>query len=213
MTITLRNGRMVDIYNISPSDIFLEDIAYSLAYQCRFNGHTSRFYSVAEHSKLVCEILSLQDIKGDSAVQILERRMAGLLHDANEAYIGDITAPIMGIVEFSLAPRIEAVQDAIFEAFQVPNDAYDYHAITADFVARTVEGAEFIGGNYWETQLAMARHRHREIVDLAESALSKHYVGAWANPAVAYNTFAASLRGQYSELVTAKAEAGWILQC
>jgi hypothetical protein len=65
-----------------PGDFRIEDIAWSLAHQCRYNGHTKMFYSVATHSLLVSYFLPPR------------LRLEGLLHDASEAYLSDLPSPI-----------------------------------------------------------------------------------------------------------------------
>src|SRR5690554_4041634 len=72
--ISTRSGRNVSLLNPSAGQIEIGDIAHGLAHQCRFNGQTSKFYSVAQHSVLVAFILPA------------ELKLAGLLHDAAEAY-------------------------------------------------------------------------------------------------------------------------------
>ena len=77
-------------------DICIADIAHALSLHCRFNGHTRVFYSVAEHSVRVSNMLP------DSL------RLWGLMHDSAEAYTGDIIRPIK-----MLLPDAEAMEDAI----------------------------------------------------------------------------------------------------
>lgn len=62
--------------------ICIDDIAHSLAHQCRFAGHAYSHYSVAQHSVLVAELCSTPN------------KMVGLLHDATEAYLQDIIRPL-----------------------------------------------------------------------------------------------------------------------
>lgn len=76
-------GKLFNIFDPKPELICIEDIAHSLANTCRFTGHTRKFYSVAEHS--VRMALS-HELKGHP--------MTRLLHDAAEAYFGDIATPL-----------------------------------------------------------------------------------------------------------------------
>ena len=63
-------------------DIEIEDIAHSLALQCRFNGHVKDLYSVGEHSLRVVDYVSPPN------------KFWGLMHDSAEAYTGDIITPL-----------------------------------------------------------------------------------------------------------------------
>ena len=68
-------------------DICVEDIAHALSLLCRANGHLRHFYSVGQHS-LACQREAAA--RGwTPRVQLL-----CLLHDASEAYIGDLTRPL-----------------------------------------------------------------------------------------------------------------------
>lgn len=64
-------------------EIHLEDIAHSLAMQCRFNGHLDCFYSVAQHSVYV-----------SAMAQLPVARKYGLMHDGGEAYLCDLPRPL-----------------------------------------------------------------------------------------------------------------------
>lgn len=62
----------------------VDDIWHALRQLCRFNGHTSKFYSVAQHSEHVARIMQYLG-EGDP--------LEGLLHDGTEAYLSDVPAP------------------------------------------------------------------------------------------------------------------------
>lgn len=80
--ILTHTGRKFDPMHPRAEDVDPLDIAHSLAHLCRFNGHVRQFYSVAEHSVRVAQLVSR------------ENKLQALLHDAAEAYIGDITRPL-----------------------------------------------------------------------------------------------------------------------
>lgn len=77
------SGRQVFVLDPKPSDIDLIDVAHALARVCRFGGHVvPEHYSVAQHSVLVS-----YECDPDNA-------FIGLLHDAAEAYLGDVIHPL-----------------------------------------------------------------------------------------------------------------------
>ncbi len=80
--IETQTGRYVDVRRPCAEDIDVRDIAHALSLQCRFNGHVREFYSVAEHCLRVADHLPKP------------LRVHGLLHDAAEAYLGDIVTPV-----------------------------------------------------------------------------------------------------------------------
>lgn len=76
------SGKRFDLPHPDPSAIDIMDIAQALALQCRYNGQCSVYYSVAQHSVLVMKMVSKP------------AKPYALLHDAHEAYLGDITSPV-----------------------------------------------------------------------------------------------------------------------
>ena len=94
-----------------PEDVDIIDIAHSLALQCRYGGHSARFYSVAEHSVLLARWLA---VEGHSRSTCLW----GLMHDAAEAYVGDMVRPLKAsIPEFKAIER--RVMLAITQRFRM----------------------------------------------------------------------------------------------
>ena len=81
------SGRWVNPFDPDPEQLDAGDIARSLANQCRFGGHSRVFYSVAQHSVLVSELVESRGGDGEDA-------FAALMHDATEAYLGDMPHPL-----------------------------------------------------------------------------------------------------------------------
>lgn len=106
-------GRYVNPLALRPEDICIEDIAHHLANLCRYTGSCPEFYSVAQHSVLVSEVLA----GGTGRVgAILE--LAGLLHDASEAYLNDLASPVKHDPLLNGYRGIEAsAERMIFEVF------------------------------------------------------------------------------------------------
>lgn len=89
-----------------PREIDIVDIAHALANLCRFTGHTRTFCSVAQHSVAVSRLVPR------------EHALAGLMHDASEAYLGDVSMPLKPLLPGYR--EIEArVHQAIFEHFGI----------------------------------------------------------------------------------------------
>lgn len=87
-----------------PEQICIEDIAQALSMNCRFSGHVSKFYSVAEHCCIIADLVEAAD---KSSTEVL----SALLHDASEAYICDIPRPIKPYLDnyFDMELKIERV--------------------------------------------------------------------------------------------------------
>ena len=91
--------------------IHLDDIAHALSNSCRFSGHCKWHYSVAQHSILVSVFAEKMDKKA---------ALAGLLHDAAEAYLLDIPKPLKDQVEMKPYRNAEnKMMKMIFDKYNV----------------------------------------------------------------------------------------------
>ena len=89
-------GTRFELLDPRPDAVEIRDIAHSLASICRFGGHCDWFYSVAQHSWIVSHCCQPWDA------------LWGLLHDAAEAYVGDVTRPLK-----QLLPDVQQIERRI----------------------------------------------------------------------------------------------------
>jgi len=140
-TVETASGLVVDLVTPTPETINIRDIAWSLSRLARYNGHTlGDFpYSVAQHSCWVANrVMSKTNDKSFA--------LYALLHDAHEAYTGDMVSPMKWLdrlshiikdIEFSLQqaihtavdmpPTRKAVRDAIKQADKEALAVEAYH--------------------------------------------------------------------------------------
>ena len=130
-------GDYFDFLNMSPNNVHIQDIAHALARQCRYAGHCLRFYSVAQHSVI--------------ASHIVPRKFAleALLHDAHEAYVGDMTMPLKQLLPDFM--EIEHKVDAVIrQKFSLPNTISQLVKYADRIMLATEERDLLIGHARWE---------------------------------------------------------------
>jgi hypothetical protein len=108
------SGRWVNPFDPDPEQIDAGDIARALANQCRFGGHCRVFYSVAQHSVIVSELV---EQRGGDAEDVF----AALMHDASEAYLGDMPHPLKHRSALGAAFRAaeEHLEQALRDRFRI----------------------------------------------------------------------------------------------
>jgi len=115
-TLRLASGSYFDLCNPEGSVIGINDIAEALSKICRYGGQCTGFYSVAEHSVHVAN-LCIRDGHPKEAC------LAALLHDATEAYVGDVIKPLK-----IMLPEYNAIElridKAICQRFSIEHGKY-----------------------------------------------------------------------------------------
>lgn len=103
------SGRWVNPFDPDPGQLDAGDIARALANQCRFGGHSRVFYSVAQHSVIVSRLVEQRG--GDT-----QDSFAALMHDATEAYLGDMPHPLKH--RSPLGAAFKAAEDHLEQAIR-----------------------------------------------------------------------------------------------
>lgn len=132
---------MFDLLNPQANTFDIADIAHHLSNICRFNGATTTHYSVAQHSVLVSRIVPPY------------LALAGLMHDAAEAYVGDLPSPLK-----ALLPDYQDIENNILQTiFEKVGIAFPYHKEVkrADLVALATEARDLLKptgqAKHWES--------------------------------------------------------------
>ena len=161
-----------------PEDVHIEDIAHALAMLCRFGGHATAFYSVAQHSVLVSRIVSQ------------EYALIGLLHDAAEAYIGDMVRPLKHANQMHEYRRAEErISRAIAERYGLPWDGLGMILGTevkaADDLALATEARDVMDGQRAGPWRPLPEPMHERIrpwgYETAERAFILRFSTLWAD--------------------------------
>lgn len=137
-------GRLVDLASPDPGQISIDDIAWHLSKIPRFNGATRHelAYSTAQHSVLVLN--RLRQMMPNPSLNLC---LCALLHDAHEAYMGDIISPMKQLLDlrFPLSRLKQRLQRAIYiglfgEAYEQMEELSEHPKIhEADLWARSYE--------------------------------------------------------------------------
>lgn len=187
------SGQRFDLLAPRAELISTIDIAHALAHICRFGGHTRQHYSVAQHSLLVASIVppGLQ--------------LTALLHDATEAYVGDLVRPLK-----ALLPDYSEIEHGIWLAIcdrfnldpKLPTSIHE-----ADMIALATERRDLMPehGETWPclagvkplpatlprwTSEQASMHYHAKLLELMQTT-HRHALGTWERIDEAYTGAAA----------------------
>lgn len=97
-TILTQSGCYINFVDLESNEYRIDDIAHALSNIGRFNGHTKKFYSVAQHCVLA------------SRYAEIGFELEALMHDSTEAYIGDITSPLKKIL-----PEYQSIEHLMYK--------------------------------------------------------------------------------------------------
>ena len=143
------SGNEVDLAYCKPASMTLADVSHALAQINRFTGHARRPYSVAEHSLLVLDIV--QHLYAPASVHC---RLAALMHDAHEAYVGDMSTPAKRQVGDAWATLEHRLERTLRCAWALHTAAHEYRDVIkqADLIALATERAQLLpqSPSLWE---------------------------------------------------------------
>lgn len=161
-------GEYLDLVNPKPESINIRSIGMSLSKICRYGGQCPEFYSVAEHC-FHCVDLAYDDGVDSEALKAI------FLHDAAEAYIGDMVRPLklllpeFGVIEKRIEAAIEQKFNVSFSKYESEIKTYDRLLLKAEKMmiwpndGSQWEGFDeiplrFVKMEYWKPHYGFARY-------------------------------------------------------
>lgn len=154
-TIKTYSGITLNFMEPAPMMIEIPDIAHGLSQVCRFAAQSSEFYSVAQHSVLVSRLVPKKFARW------------GLMHDAAEAYIGDMARPLKRCL-----PEYKKIEVGIMRviAFRFDLEWPEPKEVkNADIYALALEGMRFMKGR--EDEYGIATTQVAKLAGMATNAL------------------------------------------
>lgn len=137
--IMLGSGVRFSFAEATVADIRIDDIVDSLSRQVRFNGHGKYVQTIAAHCLLVAELSPP------------EHRLAALLHDAAEAYTGDLTRPLKMVIGDTYHEIEDRLNQLVRDWASLPGDRWPAEVKHADMQALYIEGVAMFGSAIVDT--------------------------------------------------------------
>jgi 5'-deoxynucleotidase YfbR-like HD superfamily hydrolase len=147
------SGIVVDLMKPDPETILIADIAHGLANNCRWNGHTQHFWSVAQHCCMMFDKAPYDE------------RLSWLFHDAEEAYWWDMIKPLKNVIRDKcpeILDRMKLMRQIIYKKFEI--SPLTMECMIADFECLEWEFENIIkisNGNFWLPEQAKKEWLHR----------------------------------------------------
>lgn len=175
-------GKYIDLGALQIGDIELDAVACGLSNVCRFSGQTPRFYSVAQHSVLVADLIA-PDLSLDRWGVNL--RLHGIFHDGHEAWMGDLHhflkhSPALEGYRV-LADYVQGVVERRFHLIPLVKPELILLK-AADDLAAVYEDVTVVQGEDWEASILDRLHttRFTDIKHLDEmEALAPRLPASW----------------------------------
>lgn len=163
--------------DIESNEIDITDISWALSHQVRYNGHTKRPWTVAQHSLLVAQICAFDET--------LARY--GLLHDAAEAYMGDLPGPLKLFDEMRGFRNVERrIECCIYNWFGLDPEL-PKPVKYADLIALKIEKQQLLGRegreSHWKCLDGVEIPTHLDDIELKSmpgKCIHNEFMAAWA---------------------------------